>query len=69
MFFVIEEAKQNKKIFLNFSQGTARVLQIYFASIQYQYNTYTQYNTLNVKCLIHDLISKNREQKMVLKKL
>ena len=45
MFFIIEEAKGK---FLDFSQGTVKVLWIYLTLIWYQYRM-TQYNTLNVK--------------------
>ena len=55
MFFIIEEAKET---ILYFSQGTVRVLQIYFALMQYKYKM-TQYNTLNVKLLNSQLIKLN----------
>ena len=45
IFFTVEEVKET---ILDFSQGTVRVLQMYFALIQYQ-NKMTQYNTLKVK--------------------
>ena len=45
MFLIIEEAKET---ILDFSQGTMKVLHIYFTLIWYQYKM-TQYNTLNVK--------------------
>ena len=45
MFFTIEEAK---KTVLDFSQGTVKVLWIYFTLIQYQHKI-TQNNALNVK--------------------
>ena len=45
MFLIIEEAKET---ILDFSQGTMKVLYIYFTLIWYQYKM-TQYNTLNVK--------------------
>ena len=45
MFFIIEEAKET---ILDFSQGTIKVLRIYFTLIKYQYQM-TQYNILNVK--------------------
>ena len=55
MFFIIEEAKET---ILYFSQGTVRVLQIYFALMQYKYKM-TQYNTLNVKLPNSQLIKLN----------
>ena len=45
MVFIIEEVKET---ILDFLQVTTKILQFYFALIQYQYNM-TQYNTLNVK--------------------
>ena len=45
MFFITEETK---KAICDFSQGTVRVLQFYFALIKCQYKM-TQYDTLNVK--------------------
>ena len=45
MFSIIEETKET---ILDFSQGTVRVLYIYFALMQYQYKM-TQCNNLTVK--------------------
>ena len=45
MFFILEETKE---AILDFSQGTVRVLWIYFALLWYQYKM-TQFNILNVK--------------------
>ena len=45
IFCIIGEAKE---IILDFSQGTKRVLYIYFLLIKFQYKM-TQYNTLKVK--------------------
>ena len=45
MFLITEEAKET---ILDFSQGTMKVLYIYFTLIWYQYRM-AQYNTLNVK--------------------
>ena len=45
MFFIIEEMKES---IIDFSQGTIKVLWLYFTLIWFQYKM-TQYNTLNVK--------------------
>ena len=57
IFFIIEKAKET---ILDFSQGTVKVFKIYFTLILYQYKM-SQYNTLNVKFLIHNLIEQNLE--------
>ena len=45
MFFIIEEMKES---IIDFSQGTIKVLWLYFTLIWFQYKM-TQYNPLNVK--------------------
>ena len=53
MPFIIKGAKGT---ILDFLKGTVKVLLIYFTLIKYKYNM-TQYNILNINCLIHNLLN------------